>query len=411
MPKKAKALVMGLFLAIIGVACVVMLAGKAHAEEVNYEQSGDGWSISADGVMQIESDQGWANCLKDGFEDNVRELIIGKDVTSFRMYSLPEDLPSEDFFGPEDIIEYSVSGNPIYDFTEVRSLFPSKIVVEEGNSVYRVVDGLLINTVTNELVLSETGVSDVVIPEGVRTITKGAFRRRPLLSVQFPSSLECIGEYAFSKCDELESIKLPDSVSKLGGNAFSMCTELEDVILPKSLRVIEEYTFNECGIQNIEIPGNTEEIGRWAFFKCEHLKQVKLTAGIQTISRSAFSDCMQLQSINFPEGLTSIGEAAFDGCYSLKRVILPDSLELIGHKSFWGCKLAVLRIPAKLTFLIYDAYHWEFIVNSHTKRDKSFELSSVDTVILSGSEYDFGYPAITDANNVYFNHKTLLLNV
>jgi hypothetical protein len=402
MPKKAKALVMGLFLAIIGVVCVAMVAGKAHAEEVNYEQSGEGWSINVNGVMLIESNQGWANCLKDGFVDNVRKLIIGKDVASFRMYSLPEDLPSEDFFGPEDIITYSVSGNPIYDFKEIRSLFPSMIGVEDGNSVFRVVDGLLINTVTNELVLSETGVSDVEIPEGVRTITKGAFYRRPLKSVQFPTSLESIGEYAFAKCEYLTKIDLPDSLTQLSEGAFFVCSNLEHVTLSQNLSVIGKYVFYSCLIQQIEIPENVNEIGGWAFFGCKNLENVLLHDGLKIIGWSAFSDCKQLQSINLPEGLTSIGEAAFDGCYSLKRVILPDSLELIGHKSFWGCKIAVLRISAKLTFLIYDEYHREFIVNPHTMRDKSFKLSSVNTVILSGSDYDFGYPAITDANNVYF---------
>jgi len=82
----------------------LLFSTHARAEETYLEQSGDGWSISADGVMTIESDQGWANCLKDGFEDNIRELIIGKDVTDFRMYDLPYDVPTEDFFGCEDII-------------------------------------------------------------------------------------------------------------------------------------------------------------------------------------------------------------------------------------------------------------------------------------------------------------------
>ena len=44
-------------------------------------------------------------------------------------------------------------------------------------------------------------------------------------------------------------------------------------------------------------------------------------------------------------------------------------------------------------------------MNPHTKQDKSFDFHSVDTVILSGSDYDFGYPAITNANNVYFLGK------
>jgi hypothetical protein len=38
-------------------------------------------------------------------------------------------------------------------------------------------------------------------------------------------------------------------------------------------------------------------------------------------------------------------------------------------------------------------------------KDKSFKLSSADTVIFSGSEYDFGYRAISNTQNVYFLGK------
>jgi hypothetical protein len=46
-----------------------------------------------------------------------------------------------------------------------------------------------------------------------------------------------------------------------------------------------------------------------------------------------------------------------------------------------------------------------YIVNPYKKTNKSFNLSSAVTVILSGSDYDFGYPAITDAIDVYFLGK------
>ena len=147
MKRRSHTLLRLIFLTIVASCCVLLFSTHARAEETYLEQSGDGWSISADGVMTIESDQGWANCLKDVFEDNVRELILGKDVTNFRMYDLPHDVPAEDFFKREDILARDKLGNPIYDFTQIESIYPSKIVVEDGNPVFRVVDGSLINTV------------------------------------------------------------------------------------------------------------------------------------------------------------------------------------------------------------------------------------------------------------------------
>ncbi len=405
MPKKGKLFAAGLFLTLIGIACVALVPANAKAEETNHEQSGDGWSITASGVMTIESDQGWANCLKDGFEDNVRELIIGKDVTNFRMYDLPYDVPTENFFGPKDIIGYSSLGNPIYDFKEIEGLFPSDIVVEDGNSVFRVIDGLLINTETQELVLSEMGVKDVVIPDVVKKITKDAFYDRNLKTVKFPCSLQSIGNYAFAKCENLTSVDLPDSLTQLEEGAFAFCSALENVRLSQKLEMIGMHAFHACPISTIEIPSSVSEIGGWAFFDCKELQRISLSIGVKTIGQSAFCNCKQLKSINFPEGLESIGEQAFCGCDSLKQVILTDSLQLIANKAFWGCKLTVLRIPEKLTFLVNDQHDWKFIVNPHTKEDKTFGLSSAETVILSGSDYDFGYPAISHAHNVYFLGK------
>ena len=160
MPRKVKLFAAGLLLAVVGIACVAMFTQSAKAlggydDYTAYD--GDGWSMSADGVMTIESNQGWANCIRDGYKPEVMELVIGKDVTYFRMYSLPEDLPSPDFFDSFEVAGYDKNGEPYYNYSMYLELSPLKITVEAGNKCFRVVNGLLINTETSELVLSEMG--------------------------------------------------------------------------------------------------------------------------------------------------------------------------------------------------------------------------------------------------------------
>ena len=405
MPKKVKLFAAGVFLALVGVACVALVTASAKAlggydDYTAYD--GDGWSMSADGVLTIESNQGWANCIRHGYKPEVKELVIGKDVTYFRMYRLPDDLQSPDYFDAFKVAEYDKNGRPNYECAVINDLFPRKIIVEDGNPAFKVVDGLLINTATNQLVLSEMGVANVIIPEGVKTITRNAFHKRKLTSVQFPSSLEVIGEDAFAKCVNLTEIKLPDSLFELRSGAFIVCEKLRKVQLPSKLQVLGAYVFSGCPITYIEIPKTIEEIGAYAFSDCDMLYQVILRAGLKRINNRAFSDCKQLMRIEFPDGLESIGEYAFYNCHSLKRVILPDSLEQIGNEAFSNCNLSVLRIPADLTFPVYDREKEEYIANPHTKKDKTFDLSSINTVIFTGSDYDFGYPAINGAKNVYF---------
>ncbi|MEA4913548.1 MAG: leucine-rich repeat protein [Christensenella sp.] len=409
MPKKVKLYAAGVFLALTGILCLSLLPNPSLAETdifgLDGPFDGDGWSLSADKTLTIESNQGWWNAMKHGFSPYVNKLIIGKDLTDFRLYFLPDEVPSHDFFNDVKTMGYDRFGKPYYDYFGTAEVYPQTIQVEAGNPAFYVVEGLLINKATNELVLSEMGVTDVVIPEGVSEITREAFSERDVRTVQFPSTLEVIGLSAFAQCDELEKLDFPESVTQLKDGAFGGCKNLRDVSLPSKLTLLGSGAFSSCPIQSIEIPETVEEIGARAFSDCDLLHQVILHAGLKKIGHSAFSDCKQLMRIEFPEGLKSIGEYTFYNCDSLRRVILPDSLEQIGDKAFSDCNLSILRIPASLAFPVYDRDKGEYIVNPNTKKDKTFDLSSVDTVIFSGSDYDFGYPAINNAKNVYFLGK------
>ena len=114
MPKKVKLFAVGVFLALTGILCLSLLPNPSLAETdifgLDGPFDGDGWSMSADGVLTIESNQGWANCIRHGYKPEVKELVIGKDVTYFRMYRLPDDLQSPDYFDAFKVAEYDKNG-------------------------------------------------------------------------------------------------------------------------------------------------------------------------------------------------------------------------------------------------------------------------------------------------------------
>ena len=64
MQKKAKSFALGLLLTLVGIACAILVAPKAHAEEETEWEwgdpyppvSGSGWDISAEGVLTVVSD-------------------------------------------------------------------------------------------------------------------------------------------------------------------------------------------------------------------------------------------------------------------------------------------------------------------------------------------------------------------
>ena len=66
---------------------------------------------------------------------------------------------------------------------------------------------------------------DVVIPEGVESISRFAFEESELTSVKFPDSLTEIGVEAFTFCANLQSIELPENLEVIPTGCFSYTGE------------------------------------------------------------------------------------------------------------------------------------------------------------------------------------------
>ena len=77
---------------------------------------------------------------------------------------------------------------------------------------------------TKKLYLNGKLVTDLVIPDSVRSI----------------------GAYAFKGCTSLTSITIGDSVTSIGGSAFNGCTSLTSIVIPYSLKMIYRDAFSGC---------------------------------------------------------------------------------------------------------------------------------------------------------------------
>ena len=73
---------------------------------------------------------------------------------------------------------------------------------------------------------------DLIVSEGVKEISDHAFDTSRVRSIEFPESLEVIGESAFVCCSDLKSLTIPASVVEIGKEAFEGCDNLKRVIAP-----------------------------------------------------------------------------------------------------------------------------------------------------------------------------------
>lgn len=254
-----------------------------------------------------------------------------------------------------------------------------------------------------DYLFSNTGISDLTIPEGITEIGKHSFANcTSLKKISLPSSLEMMGDLCFYGCTALEEINIPAFVStscqKAALAPFRGCTALKTVTFADDAEIIPPFIFAGSGIEEITIPDTVKNIGNYSFSSCASLKSVNLPASVIYLGKSAFAECGSLssvavnsdifcaaktytdapfggcsalknirlngvkslpaymfyktgiESIVLPAGLKTAGDYVFAECTGLSSVSFPESLEQLGSNAFKGCyQLKKASLPDSLT--------------------------------------------------------------
>ena len=196
-----------------------------------------------------------------------------------------------------------------------------------------------------------SSLSSLTLPSSLQSIGDRAFDGcNSLTSLTLPSSLQSIGDYAFCDCNSLTSLTLPSSLQSIGDYAFYGCNSLTSLTLPSSLQSIGYRAFEDCNsLTSLTLPSSLQSIGDCAFCDCNSLTSLTLPSSLQSIGNGVFRDCKSLSSLTLPSSLQSIGDSAFYGCKSLSSLTLPSSLQSIGDRAFYGCNsLTSLTLPSSL---------------------------------------------------------------
>ena len=150
-----------------------------------------------------------------------------------------------------------------------------------------------------ELYLNGNLITDLVIPNGVTTISRDAF----------------------AGCISLTSITIPDSVTTIDSTAFERCTGLTSVTIGDEITSIGYGAFGFCGgLTSITIPDSVTNLGGNAFYNCRGLTSVIIGDSIKTLGTYTFEYCTRLTSITLPDSVTAIEFSAFRYCNGLTDV-------------------------------------------------------------------------------------------
>ena len=194
--------------------------------------------------------------------------------------------------------------------------------VQEGeNENYSVRDGVLYNADGSVLLRypRRSTAEEFIIPEGTVSV----------------------GENAFAYARNLKRISLPGSLRQIGDQAFYLCSRLAEITYEEdtSLEAIGEGAFTGCdSLTEISLPP-VKEIMKRAFSGCESLTTVHFAEGTRSIGESAFLDTA-IAAPQFPESLIKIDDNAY-GFYSgsildgsTETIRIPVGVSEIGSNAF-----------------------------------------------------------------------------
>ena len=172
---------------------------------------------------------------------------------------------------------------------------------------------------------SVRGISEVVIPECIKTIGEGAF---------------CYSSIKDVTLTAVKSIK---------ANAFSGCTRIDVISIPDSVEEIGEFAFERTSIQSISLPNHLKTISTGLFQNCQQLKKVDIPDTVESIQTKAFAWC-QIEKLVLPNNLKTLGRFVFQK-NPLEYIILPSSLTEIGEHCFMETQIRTILIPPKVSMI------------------------------------------------------------
>lgn len=195
---------------------------------------------------------------------------------------------------------------------------------------FTVQDGIVYNKDKTEIMTKvpcALNKETIVLPDTLKEIPNGAFmHNRTVKKVVFGKNVTKIGNGAFAYSN-IENVQMNDNVTSLDEYAFYYCTKLANVDLSKSLTKIDGYeTFKyTSALKHIDLK-NVKELTGWYTFQQSGLEDVDLSNVESVDGIQVFGTCYNLKTVYIGKNtdLSSrlgIGCNCFAGCFKLEKYV------------------------------------------------------------------------------------------
>lgn len=198
-------------------------------------------------------------------------------------------------------------------------------------------------------------IKKVVLNDNLTVLENSVFYNcRALEEINFPSKLVSIGDSCFYQ-SSISNTSFGKNIKEIGAGAFTFC-KLKGTLDLSTVEKIGEYAFSwNTGISKVILCDELTELKYGGFQFCVGLKEINFPSELVKIDNHCFRG-VGLSTAIFGENLKEIGTGAFLDCTELSTLKLPESIEKIGNFAFEGTKLQILTIPKNLSVIGYGAF-------------------------------------------------------
>ena len=123
-----------------------------------------------------------------------------------------------------------------------------------------------VTKIAKETFLGCSALKKVELPRGITSIGETAFQNTGITEILIPCGVKTIESNAFNSCKNLESVLIPDSVDTIGTAAFIGCVKLKEAVVGNGIKNIPQTLFDGCtALTTITLPKGLTSMARYAF--------------------------------------------------------------------------------------------------------------------------------------------------
>lgn len=157
-----------------------------------------------------------------------------------------------------------------------------------------------------------SGIEEIVIPNGVISISQSAFSNcKSLSKVVLNDKLTAIAPYVFENCESLESVTIPKSVINFGSHIVDNCVNLEELKFEDSgtpINLSKEMIAGCDKFEYFQVPRRFTSLPQYTFINC----------GLKTLDLTLINHILPLEGFLFGED-TPLGKGQ-------GKILVPENL-------------------------------------------------------------------------------------